>query len=448
VIAEAEASGHPLLDPLGRRRSPVTLPEYRRGRAPANKGRRFPIEILTGIEVLAILDALPRTGAAAVRNRALIVVMYRGGLRVAEALALRPKDIDLALGAVTVLDGKGAKRRVAAIDRAACRYIEAWLCERARLDLDPDAPLFCGTIEGVRGRPVSRPYVTEMLKRYARKAGIQKRVHPHGLRHAHAFELGQEGVPVGEIQAQLGHEDLAMTARYIHRLSPKERLERIGGRAWQGQPVPVPPLTGAATSAGEPVRTSSGPPTRLGPREPKPREPIPGRAPAGEGAKRVLDIINANGGSATQVQLRRALGIKKATVVKHLHCLHEQGLIIRAGLDGSRSIIWKTAPPPLIFRPVMPYKQAPRGEGPQRVLDAIEALGGRASQAQLARLLGIAPGTVHSHCLILEREGQLEQGALDKTTSHRGSQIWRVPPMRAEFGLRGGYSMRISVPSR
>ncbi len=156
--------------------------------------------MLTPEEVQAILDALPRGGPAAIRDRALIVVLWRAGLRVAEALALRPKDVDLELvkrvgyGAVTVLEGKGAKRRVAAIDRMACRYLEAWLPARAKLGLGPDAPLFCTVRHGQPGGPVNASAVRHMLKRYARKAGVTKRVHPHGLRHTHASEFSLEDV--------------------------------------------------------------------------------------------------------------------------------------------------------------------------------------------------------------------------------------------------------------
>jgi DNA-binding Lrp family transcriptional regulator len=162
----------------------------------------------------------------------------------------------------------------------------------------------------------------------------------------------------------------------------------------------------------------------------------------------VLDAIAGNGGSATQGQLRRALGLSCSVLLRHLHHLHDRDQVIRAGLDRNRSIIWKVAPTRVVLHRVTEYRQAPPGEGPQRVLDAVESLGGRASQARLARLLGLSPNTVHSHCLALERQDQLEQGGLDKTTSRRGSQIWRTPPARSRFSSQSGYTLRLTVPAR
>ncbi|MGN6867089.1 MAG: tyrosine-type recombinase/integrase [Solirubrobacteraceae bacterium] len=454
-LAAAAAAGQPLVDPLGRQRSPVTLPEYRKGRAPANKGRRFPPEPLTNDEIQAILDALPR-GAAGTRNRALIVVMWRAGLRIAEALALLPKDVDLEQCSVTVLQGKGAKRRVAAIDHGVRPYIDAWLAERAKLGVGSDRPLFCTTTRaGNVGGPINPSTVRQMLKRYAHKAGVTKRVHPHGLRHTHASELSQENIPVLEIRDQLGHEDLWMTARYISYITPTQRLDRISARSWPGQPAPDP-TNPAVLSDGATVRASGPHPTvKLDPPEPRPvRAPIerrrrgrPTGARAGETSKRVLDAIEANGGTATQAQLRRALDLTNAALLHHLHRLHEQERIMRAGLDRHRSIIWKVAPPPVVIRRrVNEYRQTPPGEGPRRVLDAVDTLGGRASQAELGRLLGIESHTVHHHCLTLEAAGQLERGGLDKSTSRRGSQVWRLPSKRPQYQAASGYSMRVTVP--
>src|SRR5579875_1244066 len=79
----------PLLDRRGYYRSPVTLPSYRQGRPAPNKGRRFPAEPLSQREVLALLGTCG-PGPSGRRDAALIVVMWRAGLRVAEAVALRP----------------------------------------------------------------------------------------------------------------------------------------------------------------------------------------------------------------------------------------------------------------------------------------------------------------------------------------------------------------------
>lgn len=215
------------------RRSPITEPGYHRGRQPGNKGRRFPVEVLTPDEVRSMLRLLPKRGATSLRNRALIVVLWRCGLRVAEAVALAHKDIDLKLGTVTVLQGKGKKRRTVGIDPRACEEIARWLEARAALGLRPhEGKLFVAVQMPYRGRPMQTQTVRMMLKNLARRAGITKRVHPHALRHTHAFELSQEGVPLPIIQKQLGHNDLATTAHYIDHLAPFEVINAMQKRAW------------------------------------------------------------------------------------------------------------------------------------------------------------------------------------------------------------------------
>src|SRR5437773_5827577 len=86
---------------------------HRPSRRPANAGRRFPAEILTPDEVRALIKACSNRAPTGIRNRALLVLLYRGGLRVSEALRLYPKDLDRAAGTVTVL-GASATRAAGA----------------------------------------------------------------------------------------------------------------------------------------------------------------------------------------------------------------------------------------------------------------------------------------------------------------------------------------------
>jgi site-specific recombinase XerD len=79
---------------------------------------------------------------------------------------------------------------------------------------------------------MSPSQVRTALPRLARRAGISKRVHPHGLRHTHAYELMMEGVPMAIIQRQLGHLSLATTNTYLAHIAPKEVIEAIGKREW------------------------------------------------------------------------------------------------------------------------------------------------------------------------------------------------------------------------
>jgi integrase len=204
LVADAAAAGAPLCDFNGNRRSHVTLPEYRAGRAPENKGRRYPAEVLTSDEVLALLEQLAG-GKTGQRDRALIVVMWRAGLWIAEALALEPRDVDLELGTLTFRRGKGSKRRVVAIDAGTRRHLaellvrrvhlgleDPQLRERLELDEDEEVPVFCTLSGPGLGRPMHASVVREMLKLYASRAGIRKPVRPHGLRHTFAFEASQE----------------------------------------------------------------------------------------------------------------------------------------------------------------------------------------------------------------------------------------------------------------
>jgi len=174
-----------------------------------NAGKTYPAEILTADEVRALIRACSHRAPTGIRNRALIVVLYRAGLRVSEALALRPKDVDLEAGTVTVLHGKNDRRRTVGIDAGAGAVIERWAERRRGLGINGRAPLFCT----LGGDPLQASYVRALLPRLAARAGIEKRVHPHGLRHTHAAELAAEGTPINLVQAQLGHSNVATTSR-------------------------------------------------------------------------------------------------------------------------------------------------------------------------------------------------------------------------------------------
>ena len=205
----------------------------RAGHVPGNKGKRYPPEILTAAEVQALMAQCSRAPTGQ-RNLAMIVVMWRSGLRIAEVLALAPKDVDLERGAITVLHGKGDKRRTVGIDPQALAVIERWMATRHAIALErgwrPSVhPLFCT----MKGTPVRSPYVRELLHRIAPRAGIAKRVHPHGLRHTCAFELAMEGVPVHVIQRQLGHTNLNTTERYISHVAPAQLIRAMQAREWE-----------------------------------------------------------------------------------------------------------------------------------------------------------------------------------------------------------------------
>jgi site-specific recombinase XerD len=114
------------------------------------------------------------------------------------------------------------------IDAGALEIIDDWLVRRLELRIDRLAPLFCS----LRGGRLSGSHVRTLLPRLARQAGIEKRVHPHGLRHTHAFELLKENVPVKLIQLQLGHQSLQTTDIYLSPIAPHDVIDRINERTW------------------------------------------------------------------------------------------------------------------------------------------------------------------------------------------------------------------------
>jgi site-specific recombinase XerD len=197
--------------------------------APANKGKTYPPEILSEDEVRQLVRACSNRAPTGIRNRALLTLLYRTGLRISEALGLYPKDLDPAEGRVVVRHGKGDKARVVGLDHESFAVIERWMDRRTRLGLNGRQPVFCT----LRGEPVKSPYVRALLPRLAEKAGIEKRVHAHGLRHTHAAELAREGTPMNIIRAQLGHENLSTTSRYLDHIAPQELIDRMRSRTWK-----------------------------------------------------------------------------------------------------------------------------------------------------------------------------------------------------------------------
>jgi integrase len=189
----------------------------------ANRGRKFAAEPLTEAEVRRLVEATGGNGAVAVRNRALIVLLWRSGLRISEALALRPSDIER--GKINVRRGKGSKQRQAYFDEVAVPYLEHWDTSRAGLGVGGRAPLFCSVSKGDTrnaGQPIDPSYYRQLLPRLARRAGIHKRVHAHGLRHTHASELALSRLPLPLLAEQLGHASTSTTDGYVRKLNATE----------------------------------------------------------------------------------------------------------------------------------------------------------------------------------------------------------------------------------
>jgi site-specific recombinase XerD len=215
-----------VLDAAGRRRSPATLPGYHAGRAPRNKGRLYPADPPTVEEIVAVMReaADDRHGF---RVRALIVVLWRGGLRVQEALVLGERDLDSRRGSLLVRSGKGGRRREIGMDAWGFEQLRPWLAARVEL---PVGPLFCVIDGPTRGWPWSSANVRVEFRRLAAHAGIRRRFAPHQLRHAHAVELAREGVPLNVIQRQLGHVNLGTTSIYLQGIDTEEIIATVHAR--------------------------------------------------------------------------------------------------------------------------------------------------------------------------------------------------------------------------
>jgi site-specific recombinase XerD len=192
---------------------------------PWNKGKTLPPEPLTHAEVLALLRQCSTKAPTGQRNAALVVLLWRAGLRCREALDLYPKDIDAQAHTIRILHGKGNRSRTVGLDATAFAVIARWMDTRKAIGINGLCTL--------KGRKLHTSYVRTLLARLAAKAGIEKRVHAHGLRHSHAADLVREGVPVNLIQRQLGHASLAVTSAYLDHIAPEHVVAVIRERNWE-----------------------------------------------------------------------------------------------------------------------------------------------------------------------------------------------------------------------
>jgi site-specific recombinase XerD len=216
-----------LLDAAGRRRSPAAMPGHHAGRAPKNNGVRYPADPPTVDEIVAVMRRIP-TDRYGLRLRALIVVLWRSGLRIHEALSLTESDLDPRRGSILVRRGKGNKRREVGMDAWAwADHLAPWVACRVEL---PVGALFCVIDGPTRGRPWSATAARDELRRYASAAGVRRRFAPHQLRHAHAVELAREGVPLPIIQRQLGHSYVSTTSVYLQGIDVEEIIGTIRSR--------------------------------------------------------------------------------------------------------------------------------------------------------------------------------------------------------------------------
>ena len=189
------------------------------------RSRKLP-QVLTRGEIEKLLSQPRGTEPAALRDRALLELMYACGLRASEAIGLELLDVDIQEGVLRAR-GKGSKERIVPIGQAALKALRIYL-ERGRPALVKGAPevhLFVN----FRGGQLTRQGLYKIVRRHAATAGLADRMSPHTLRHTFATHLLAGGCDLRSVQEMLGHADVSTTQLYTHLSS--ERLKDVYFRA-------------------------------------------------------------------------------------------------------------------------------------------------------------------------------------------------------------------------
>ena len=189
-----------------------------------------PPEVYLPEEIQRLIKACGKKSPSGIRNAAFIATCYGAGLRISEALSLIPSDLDLTKGLIRVRHGKNDKYRTCGLSPDCEKVLLIWMERRSGLGFSGRSPIFCGISINSWGTALKDAYFRVALPRIGRKAGIEKRIHAHGLRHSMATELSKEGVNLATISAQLGHSSIAITDRYIKRIAPVELANTMRSR--------------------------------------------------------------------------------------------------------------------------------------------------------------------------------------------------------------------------
>jgi integrase/recombinase XerD len=185
------------------------------------RGRKLP-QVLTRGEVDKLLSQPRGTAATALRDRALLELMYACGLRASEAIGLEVSDVDVEEGMLRAR-GKGSKERVVPVGQSATEAVTRYL-ERGRASLvgtRHETHLFVN----FRGGALTRQGLYKIVRRHAVSAGLADKMSPHTLRHTFATHLLAGGCDLRSVQEMLGHADVATTQLYTHLSS--ERLKDV-----------------------------------------------------------------------------------------------------------------------------------------------------------------------------------------------------------------------------
>ena len=183
--------------------------------------RGLPIS-LAEADVEALLEAPDEHTSLGLRDRAMLEALYASGLRVTELVTLKVAQVSLDMGVVRVM-GKGSKERLVPLGETASDVIQRYLdCARLHILGNKKSDDMFVT---QRGRAMTRQMFWHMIKRYAIKAGVNKPISPHTLRHAFATHLINHGADLRVVQMLLGHADITTTQIYTH--VAQERLKQI-----------------------------------------------------------------------------------------------------------------------------------------------------------------------------------------------------------------------------
>jgi site-specific recombinase XerD len=214
-----------------------------------NKGKKFPPEPIRVEDVVALLDVCvarapgPTAEIAAQRLRALIVILYRTGVRISEALALSESDLDRSEMALTVRHGKGGRRRTVLMDEWGWHELEQWLAVRTKF---APGPIICVVRGRTAGQPMADADVRRQLSAANKRAALRRRSNPHAFRHGFSVEFHREEHDLLALQRQLGHSTLTVTQVYLRTIDDLDALAPIKRRR--------PPMTVIGPMRGRELR--------------------------------------------------------------------------------------------------------------------------------------------------------------------------------------------------
>ncbi len=168
--------------------------------------------ILSKHEIELLLEQPDPSKERGIRDRAMLELLYATGLRASELVKLRLEDVNLDVGYVKVM-GKGLKERFVPVGKKAICALKQYINgARRKFDRNGSPYLFLNN----RGKPFTRQGFWKMVKLYARKAGINKKITPHVIRHSFATHLLENGADLRSVQLMLGHSDISTTQIYTH----------------------------------------------------------------------------------------------------------------------------------------------------------------------------------------------------------------------------------------